>query len=722
MANTLPPNDDDYTAPIPIGFDVFFGNEFHSTLRISNNGYVTFGPQTPLWWILRAWESFNVPLIALFHTDVDTRPPGASPVTWGPITFGGRQSLCVNWVDVGYYDMHDEVLNRFQMILVDRGETGVGNFDIYMNYDRIEWDDVIGNGSVPPRVGIYDGTSVLHELPGSNAVGTLIDGGANALAHHSAGSAVLGRYLFELRDGLQNKTPVITGTVTDTNNALVDGALVQACSGCGLCVFDSTDNLGHYNLHGLQFMDIPTCDKWQVTVWPPAGSSLLPNDLTPLAVILTADDQIAADANIVLDYPEYVPSGTSITPSNGGGFGAVPRVYWQAPLTLTTTGCSSGTARYMITRDGGQDLSRCDTGTPSTDSGLIQCGSMTETPPVSGTYVASIPALAPAHGQVKVTMGLTCGSQSGTSSFDLYIDPSGWVQTLHGAPLAGALVTLYRSESPLGPFEVVPDGSALMSPKNRTNPDHTDSAGHFAWDTVAGFYVVRAEYPGCVAPGNPLQTYVETDVLPVPPEWLDLHLYLDCGAITPPHLSVPTQVLADATSTAGAVVSYQVSAVDDHDDPVPVTCSSPPGGLFPVGTTTVTCSAQNAMGNTATGSFPVIVSYAWSNVLSPLHPGAGNQINRGRTVPVKLALTGASAQISNLVAHLYVAAMSGGAPGPEVPARSAGNGPNDLQFRYDPHAHEYIFNWSTKGLSEGHYQLRIDLGDGTTRTVPVELK
>jgi hypothetical protein len=238
---------------------------------------------------------------------------------------------------------------------------------------------------------------------------------------------------------------------------------------------------------------------------------------------------------------------------------------------------------------------------------------------------------------------------------------------------------------------------------------------------VPGFYVVRAEYPGCVDPNNPVQPYVETEILPVPPEWLDLHLYLDCGAVPPPQLSLPLQVLADATSTAGAMVSYQVSATDEHDGPVPVTCAPPSEELFPAGTTTVACNAQNSVGNVAHGSFPVIVSYAWSHVLPPLQPGGDNQLHLGRTVPVKFALTGASAGIGNLVAHLYVEAVLGGVPGPAVPARSPGQVLSDSQFWYEPATQQYVFHWSTKGLSAGHYRLRIDLGDGILRTVFVEL-
>jgi hypothetical protein len=734
-ANVLPRNDDDYTAAIPLGFDVFFGNQFHSTLHINNNGYVVFGTQTPVWWMLHAWELFSIPLIALYHTDVDTRAPGATPVSYGPITFAGRPALCINWVNVGYFDTQDDRLNSFQLILVSRSDTGAGDADIYMNYDRIAWD--LG-GVIAPRVGIFDGTLVLHEFPGSNAASTLLDGSSSALIGSSVGSAVLGRYVFQLRGGVPPETAVVTGTVLDSNGVPVPGALVQACDTCPFgvdaCVFGSTDSAGHYSLGGFAQDDISGCAGWRVTVSPPASSVLLTNSLD---VTFTATDQIISDANVILDFPEFVPSGTTITPSRGVAAGGVPTVFWQAPLTLTTTGCGSvlglsdPIATYMITQDGNQDPNRCNTETPGSDPGLIRCGTMAETPLRSGIYVASVPPLAPAHGLVTVTMTLTCPDPdptdgipppSGSSSFSLYIDPSGWVLTTRGAPLEGAQVTLYRAESPLGPFEIVPDGSALMSPKNRNNPDYADDAGHFGWDTVAGFYVVRAEYPGCFSPVNPSQAYVETDILAVPPEWVDLHLYLDCEGITPPELTLPAQVLAEASSTAGARVSYEVSAIDGRDGIVPVTCSPPPGGLFPVGVTRVACSASDSSGNVARGSFPVIVSYAWSNVLPPLHPGAGNLLKRGRAVPVKFALTGASAGIPNLAAHLYVAPLFGGIVGPEFPAESVGDANHGSQFRFQSRDHGYLFDWSTKGLAADDYQLRIDLGDGVSHTVAVELR
>lgn len=77
-----------------------------------------------------------------------------------------------------------------------------------------------------------------------------------------------------------------------------------------------------------------------------------------------------------------------------------------------------------------------------------------------------------------------------------YIDPSGIVVDTEGAPVAGATVTLWRSDVLEGPFTIVPDGDGFMSPANRQNPDSTTDAGEFRWDVLAGWYKVTATAPG----------------------------------------------------------------------------------------------------------------------------------------------------------------------------------------------------------------------------------
>lgn len=81
------------------------------------------------------------------------------------------------------------------------------------------------------------------------------------------------------------------------------------------------------------------------------------------------------------------------------------------------------------------------------------------------------------------------------------------------------------------------------------------------------------------------------------------------GDTTPPVLNVP-DVATDATSPAGAIVTYEATATDDVDGPVPVTCAPPSGSLLPIGDTIVDCEASDSAGNTAEASFNVHVKGA----------------------------------------------------------------------------------------------------------------
>lgn len=61
-------------------------------------------------------------------------------------------------------------------------------------------------------------------------------------------------------------------------------------------------------------------------------------------------------------------------------------------------------------------------------------------------------------------------------------------------------------------------------------------------------------------------------------------------------------------------MTYSASAVDDVDGPVPVSCSPASGATFPIGTTTVVCTARDAAGNAAAGSFRVTVRGALDQI------------------------------------------------------------------------------------------------------------
>jgi hypothetical protein len=85
---------------------------------------------------------------------------------------------------------------------------------------------------------------------------------------------------------------------------------------------------------------------------------------------------------------------------------------------------------------------------------------------------------------------------------------------------------------------------------------------------------------------------------------------------TPPTLSLPDNITERATGSNGAVVTFAASASDTVSGSVAVTCSPASGATFKVGTTTVTCTASDAAGNGATGTFSVIVQDTVAPVLS----------------------------------------------------------------------------------------------------------
>ena len=75
-----------------------------------------------------------------------------------------------------------------------------------------------------------------------------------------------------------------------------------------------------------------------------------------------------------------------------------------------------------------------------------------------------------------------------------------------------------------------------------------------------------------------------------------------------PVITVPSDITVDATSSSGAVVSFVVSGYDNKDGNVSVSCSHSSGYTFPVGSTTVTCTAADLAGNDSTARFTVNVN------------------------------------------------------------------------------------------------------------------
>lgn len=88
----------------------------------------------------------------------------------------------------------------------------------------------------------------------------------------------------------------------------------------------------------------------------------------------------------------------------------------------------------------------------------------------------------------------------------------------------------------------------------------------------------------------------------------------ECGVfindVTPPVISVPADISAEAQGPSGATQSYVATSMDAVDDafPQPLACTPASGSVFALGQTTVDCAATDSAGNTANASFHVTVA------------------------------------------------------------------------------------------------------------------
>jgi len=211
----LPPNDDRHSGNWgagegnlgnsegeAMGFSINFGGTSYTRTFISNNGYITFGGGSGVYWPdpLDANDGRNyngLPIIAPFFSDVDTRNVLSGIVSWGTATVDGQAAFVVKWPSVGEYGASTFSPNTFSLVLVSRTDLGPGDFDIIFNYENITWDN--GNAVA----GFHNGSStnpIFYQVPGSGTEGAFLNGGSNSLVT-STNANVSGGYLLRARDG-----------------------------------------------------------------------------------------------------------------------------------------------------------------------------------------------------------------------------------------------------------------------------------------------------------------------------------------------------------------------------------------------------------------------------------------------------------------------------------------------------------------------------------------
>ncbi len=200
------------------------------------------------------------------------------------------------------------------------------------------------------------------------------------------------------------------------------------------------------------------------------------------------------------------------------------------------------------------------------------------------TYNGSAEAPA-AAGSYEVVATITEPGYAGTATGTLVIEKANAAVTVEGATYAydGAPKAVAVTTEPAGlGVEVTYNGAA-------------------AAPTQPGTYAVVAT----VSDANYQGTGTGTLVINEAPN-------------TPPVLTLPADITVEATGAAGAAVNFEATAADAEDGALGVVLSRQPGTVFPLGTTTVTASAQDSKGLTATGAFNVTVRDTTAPVIRSL--------------------------------------------------------------------------------------------------------
>jgi HYR domain len=182
---------------------------------------------------------------------------------------------------------------------------------------------------------------------------------------------------------------------------------------------------------------------------------------------------------------------------------------------------------------------------------------------------------------------------------------------------------------------------------------------------------------------------------------------------TAPSLTVPANITATTSGTTAAV-TYSVTATD-LVGVTALTCSgvsgvSTTGGTFPLGTSTVNCTAKDAANNSTSKSFTVTVNNTGYSGLDGVY--ANGPKSRTSAVPLDFGFTGTTgARMDSSLAmpsvKVYYAGVKCPGKKPDSPTVTYPSGGSD--YRYSASSLNWQFNWkpSVNGLQAGCYYVAV---------------
>jgi HYR domain len=131
-------------------------------------------------------------------------------------------------------------------------------------------------------------------------------------------------------------------------------------------------------------------------------------------------------------------------------------------------------------------------------------------------------------------------------------------------------------------------------------------------NTVQSFSITggTGTYAGATGGGKVSRAFTVTDVGAVGPEtWTGTLVVpgLEFDVVPPTLSGAAAKTVRAPKKAKTARVTFKVTATDDVDGSVPVSCQPSSGSRFKVGKTTVRCDATDTSGNTGKAAFTVTV-------------------------------------------------------------------------------------------------------------------
>ncbi|MDO4550075.1 MAG: S8 family serine peptidase [Planctomycetia bacterium] len=152
---------------VPLGFNLNYFGTTYSSLTIHTDGYVYFGDTQPV-----SKEDPNVPMIAVFWSDNDTRTNGMVSYDKG-FTDEGNAYIQIIWNDVAASGGSASATNTYVLYIENHPDGSI----MAMRYDKIQWtcaDGVNGFGTVGEDEESSVGTAAVAGFFGANAAPVVV--------------------------------------------------------------------------------------------------------------------------------------------------------------------------------------------------------------------------------------------------------------------------------------------------------------------------------------------------------------------------------------------------------------------------------------------------------------------------------------------------------------------------------------------------------------------